>query len=301
MVSPSIAGLSTPEAPFDPALIAQMANALFAARPGESAALPSTPPVSAPSLATVPPGVQAPGNVAPAGSPLSSPAGFGPSVPGTPIPQGQVPGTNLIPAAPGGVLSLANRLPSSLPHAAAGNGLPDTVATVAPAFEPRFGGAALGAPEASAASGSQALRHPAASATPFYFLADGHGQPSPGGRPVPAATAPADPLDAFALQPLLPPNAVTPVPPSGGLPTASSVGNPATPAFYFVDAVQLPNGFVTPAKPAPHATVPLAGQGQHPPFDVHTCGAIFPSCRSGSTASRWCGLTTQPPPTSRSR
>lgn len=276
MVSPPITGPSTPAAPFDPALIAQMANALFAARPGESAALPSTLPASAPGLATVPPGLQAPGNVAPAGSPLSSPAGFGPGVPGTPIPQGQVPGTNLIPAAPGGVLSLANRLPSALPHAAAGNGLPDTVAAVAPAFEPRFGGAALGVPEASAASGSQALRHPATSGAPFYFLADGHGQPSPGGRPAPTATAPVDPLDALALQPLLPPASVTPVPPSGGLPTASPAGAPAAPAFYFVDAVRLPNGFVTPAKPAPHATVPLAGQGQHPPFDVHAVRRDFP-------------------------
>ncbi|HEY1102449.1 MAG TPA: family 2A encapsulin nanocompartment cargo protein cysteine desulfurase [Burkholderiaceae bacterium] len=273
-MSPSFSGPSTPEAPFDPALIAQMANALFAARPGEAAALPTTPPASAPGLATVPPGVQAPGNVAPAGSPLSSPAGFGPGVPGTPIPQGQLPGSNLIPAAPGGVLSLAHRLPSALPHAAAGNGLPDTVATVAPAFEPRFGGAALGVPEAHAAGGSQAARHPATGALPYYFLADGHGQPSPGGRP---ATPPAgDPLDALALQPLLPPTAVTPVPPSGGLPGGSATNASPAPAYYFVDAVTLPNGFVTPAKPAPHATVPLAGQGQHPPFDVNAIRRDFP-------------------------
>lgn len=245
-MSPSIAGRSTPEAPFDPALIAQMANALFAARPGEATALPGTPLASAPGLTTVPPGVQPPSNVAPAGSPLSSPAGFGPSVPGTPIPQGQVPGTNLIPAAPGGVLSLAHRLPSALPRAVAGNGLPDTVATVAPAFEPRLGGTALGVPEAAAASGSPVL-----------------GPPS-------------DPLDALALQPLLPPTAATPVPPSSGLSTALGVGASPTPAFYFVDAVQLPNGFVTPAKPAPHATVPLAGQGRHPPFDVHAVRRDFP-------------------------
>ncbi|MES3011381.1 MAG: family 2A encapsulin nanocompartment cargo protein cysteine desulfurase [Pseudomonadota bacterium] len=245
-MSPNFSVPSTPEAPFDPALIAQMANALFAARPG----------ATAPGLATVPPGVQAPGNMAPAGSPLSSPAGFGPGVPGTPIPQGQIPGSNLIPAAPGGVLSLANRLPSALPHAVAGNGLPDTVASVAPAFEPRFGGAALGVPEA------------------YYFLANGHGQPSPGGR---SATPPAgDPLDALALQSLLPPPAVTPVSPSGGLAGASPANAPSAPAYYFVDAVTLPNGFVTPAKPAPHATVPLAGQGQHPPFDVNAVRRDFP-------------------------
>lgn len=275
MASSSSFGPSVPAAPLDAALIAQMANALFAARPGEATALPSTPPASVPGLATVPPGVQAPGNVAPAGSPLSSPAGFGPGVPGTPIPQGQLPGTNLIPAAPGGVLSLANRLPSALPHAVTGNGLPDTVATVAPAFEPRFGGVALGVPEAHAAGGSQAARHPAAGALPYYFLADGHGQPSPGGRP--ATPQLADPLDALALQPLQPPAAVAPVPPSSGLPGAApSAPSSAAPAFYFVDAVTLPSGFVTPAKPAPHATVPLAGQGQHPPFDVHAVRRDFP-------------------------
>ncbi len=242
-MSPNFSVPSVPEAPFDAAVIAQMANALFAARPG----------ATSPGLATVPPGVQAPGNMAPAGSPLSSPAGLGPGVPGTPIPQGQIPGSNLIPAAPGGVLSLANRLPSALPHAVAGNGLPDTVTTVAPAFEPRIGGAALGVPEA------------------YYFLANGHGQPSPGGRP-----AAADPLDALALQSLLPPAAVTPVSPSAGLPSTAPANASPTPAYYFVDAVTLPNGFVTPAKPAPHATVPLAGQGQHPPFDVHAVRRDFP-------------------------
>lgn len=244
-MSPNFSVPSVPDAPFDPALIAQMANALFAARPG----------ATAPGLATVPPGVQAPGNLAPAGSPLSSPAGLGPGVPGTPIPQGQIPGSNLIPAAPGGVLSLANRLPSALPHAVAGNGLPDTVTTVAPAFEPRAGGAALGVPEA------------------YYFLADSHGQPSPGGR---FAKPAADPLDALALQSLQPPAVVTPVSPSGGLPGASPANASQAPAYYFVDAVTLPNGFVTPAKPAPHATVPLAGQGQHPPFDVHAVRRDFP-------------------------
>lgn len=242
-MSPNFSVPSVPEAPFDAAVIAQMANALFAARPG----------ATSPGLATVPPGVQAPGNMAPAGSPLSSPAGLGPGVPGTPIPQGQIPGSNLIPAAPGGVLSLANRLPSALPHAVAGNGLPDTVTTVAPAFEPRAGGAALGVPET------------------YYFLANGHGQPSPGGRP-----AAADPLDALALQSLLPPASVTPVSPSAGLPSTAPANVSPTPAYYFVDAVTLPNGFVTPAKPAPHATVPLAGQGQHPPFDVHAVRRDFP-------------------------
>ena len=48
------------------------------------------------------------------------------------------------------------------------------------------------------------------------------------------------------------------------------------PKFYFVDAVVLPSGYVTPAKPAPHGAAPLAGQGQHPPFDVQAIRRDFP-------------------------
>jgi cysteine desulfurase/selenocysteine lyase len=43
-----------------------------------------------------------------------------------------------------------------------------------------------------------------------------------------------------------------------------------------VDSVVLPTGYVTPAKPAPHATVPLAGQSAHPAFDVHAVRRDFP-------------------------
>ena len=186
-----------------------MASALFGALPGEQARTA---------------GVQAPVNIAPAGSPLVSPAGFGPGVPGTPIPQGQVPGTNLMPASPTPVLSLAHRAPALLPHAAAGNGLPDNVVAQLPAYEPRFGSGALGVPEA---------------ASPFYFVSDSFGHPSAGGLPAAAASAP---------------------------------------KYYFVDAVELPNGYVTPVNHGPDATVPVAnaGAGQHPPFDVNAIRRDFP-------------------------
>ncbi|MDR6859907.1 cysteine desulfurase/selenocysteine lyase [Variovorax guangxiensis] len=172
------------EAPFDPALLAQMASAMFAALPGAGA-----------------PGVQAPVNIAPPGSPLASPAGVGPGVPGTPIPQGQVPGTNLIPASPTPVLSLAHRAPALLPHATAANGVPDHVTSTVPAYEPRFGSGVLGVPQAVASS---------------------------------------------------------------------------EPKFYFIDSVVLPSGHVTPAKPAPHGTVALAGQQQDPGFDLHAVRRDFP-------------------------
>jgi len=234
------------EAPFDPAILARMASAMFAALPG-------TPPASLP-------GAQFPANIAPPGSPLVSPAGFGPGVPGTPIPQGQVPGTNLLPASPTQLPSLANRAPALLPHAVAGNGVPDTVLSVAPAFEPRSGGHVLGVPPVQP---SQAA---SSGASPYYFLGGNHGQPAGAGGF--AVHDPFADLAALAVsrEPAAPPSA-PPVPVNG-----------RDAQFYFVDAVRLPSGFVTPAKADPRGpeAVPLAGSGQHPPFDVNAVRRDFP-------------------------
>ena len=273
------------EAPFDPALLARMATQLFAALPGEVSApaglhsaggLPGTPPASYPGLPGVPPGVQAPGNIAPPGSPLVSPAGLGPSVPGTPIPQGQVPGSNLIPASPTQVLSLANRAPALLPHATAGNGVPDSVISTVPAYEPRFGTGLLGVPEAHAASPGQAASHPATGAVPFYFLGDTHGHPSPGGRGTDSASPVHDDFAGFpSAQAGLP---YLGAPPAASAPVAASAPS-SEPKYYFVDSVRLTSGYVTPAKAHPHGepgAVPLAGSGQHPPFDVNAIRRYFP-------------------------
>ena len=228
-----------------------MASALFAALPGQS--------VSAPGQLAGASGVQAPVNIAPAGSPLVSPAGFGPGVPGTPIPQGQVPGTNLIPASPTPVLSLAHRAPALLPHAQATNGLPDTLVTQLPAYEPRFGSGVLGVPEAAGAAPS-----------PFYFLSDSFGQPSAGGAPIGDGFA----SPAAGSAPARPPSSA---PALAGSPAAAPAGVISSePKYYFVDAVVLPSGYVTPAKPAPHGTVPQAGAGQHPPFDINAIRRDFP-------------------------
>jgi cysteine desulfurase/selenocysteine lyase len=297
--APSQAGFSPP---FDPALIASMASALFGALPGEQSRVA---------------GVQAPVNLAPAGSPLSSSAGFGPGVPGTPIPQGLVPGTNLIPASPTPVLSIANRAPALAPHAQAGNGLPDMVVMQLPAYEPRFGSGVLGVPEASGASASEASRHPGAdSASPFYFLNDGFGHPSAGGLPVnapiqdgfsqfnfahPVFDTPAIAAQPSYTQPMAEPSAlevpsglaapatppvapayVSAAPARPDAATASATEPvPAgvittEPKYYFVDSVVLPNGYVTPAKPAPGATVPVAASDKHPPFDVNAIRRDFP-------------------------
>ena len=228
-------------APIDPALLARLATELFAA-----------PPFSVP-------GAQAPVNIAPPGSPLVSPAGFGPSVPGTPIPQGQIPGSNLIPASPTPVLSLANRAPALAPTAQAGNGVPDKLLSTVPAYEPRFGSGLLGVPE-----GLDTGR-PSAAASPYYFLNGTHGHPE-------AATLPKNTsAESLTLFPVIP----APINPSAGsaaAPTAAST----SPQYYFVDAVVLPSGYVTPAKVQPHAVVPLAGGDRHPPFDVHAVRRDFP-------------------------
>ena len=182
---PSGAGPTVPEPVVpaglpDPAELAQLAQAFFRALPGEAtspagapaqAGVPLQPPASAsslvlPSTRVLPHGIQPSLDFAPPGSPLASPAGLGPNVPGTPIPQGTVPGANLLPATPDRLPPLAHRIPARLPHAAAGNGLPDVLVTEAPAFLPRSGGAALGVPEAS---GAQAAT---AAATPVPALSD---------------------------------------------------------------------------------------------------------------------------------
>ena len=262
---------SGPEAPIDPAVLARMANAMFAALPG-------SPPSSFPSpgQSGAPIGVQAPVNIAPGGSPLASPAGFGPSVPGTPLPQGLVPGGNLLPASPTPLASLAHRAPALAPHAQAGNGVPETVATALPAYEPRFGGAVLGVPEGHGAGAQQAATHPAGGAAPFYFLNPGYGHPAPGGAGTDAMpTRRDDPLDSLAQLSF----ATPPVPraTSASPGTAVPQTTPSTePKFYFVDAVVLPSGDVTPAKPAPHGTAPQADRGRHPAFDVHAVRRDFP-------------------------
>jgi cysteine desulfurase/selenocysteine lyase len=236
------------QAPFDPALIAQLANAFFNAAPLNLASAPPTPsPFSSPgSLASLP-GVQAPFNIAPAGSPLAGPAGLGPSVPGTPFPQGLAPGANLIPASPTPVASLANRAPALQPHAVAGNGVPDTVFTQLPAYEPRFGGGALGVPEASAAQ------------APVY-------QPHAGG----SALGVPQPHASVASVPSTPSLTTAPV-------TTPSLQTPSSePKFYFIDSVILPSGYVTPAKAAPHQTHSVPQASGHPPFDVHAVRRDFP-------------------------
>ncbi|KVN28414.1 cysteine desulfurase [Burkholderia pyrrocinia] len=248
----------------DPATLARLASEFFSTPPGQATApgvsagsgavggVPSALPAAAPILASV-------SNPAPAGSPLAGPGGTGTGVPGLALQDkalGKVAGANLAPSAPTHVLSLGNRAPALAPHAAAQNGLPDSVVSIAPAFEPRVGGAALGVPQAAGAVNETA---PAAAPSPYYFT-DGALQ---GWQ--------ATPQDI-----VVPTNGVA-SPEAFGLPgddalrelLALSRHAPAQPAPQRAT----PHYFVDDARAAePHT---LTG-GAHPPFDVNAIRRDFP-------------------------
>ncbi|MDR8729516.1 family 2A encapsulin nanocompartment cargo protein cysteine desulfurase [Burkholderia pseudomultivorans] len=270
-VNPAVPGsdaLALPHAPLpaglpDPAALARLAAEFFSTPPGQATApglsagsgavggVPSALPAAAPILAST-------SNPAPAGSPLAGPGGTGTGVPGLALPQGKAAGTNLAPSAPTHVLSLGNRVPALAPHAAAQNGLPDNAVSIAPALEPRVGGAALGVPQAHAAASEQAARQ----ASPYYFtdgaLQGWHATPQDIVVPSSGLALP----EAFglpgddALRELL---AVRRDAPASGAPRASGADVPR----YFIDDARAAE---------PHA---LAG-GAHPPFDVNAIRRDFP-------------------------
>ncbi|WP_175780792.1 family 2A encapsulin nanocompartment cargo protein cysteine desulfurase [Burkholderia anthina] len=261
--------LALPHAPLpaglpDPAALARLASEFFATPPGQATApglsagsgavggVLSALPAAAPILASV-------SNPAPAGSPLAGPGGTGTGVPGFALPQGKAPGANLAPSAPTHVLSLGNRVPALAPHAAAQNGLPDNAVSIAPAFEPRVGGAALGVPQASAAVSDGAVKA-APTASPYYFT-DGSLQ---GWQ--------ATPQDIVV--------------PSNGLASPEAFGLPGDDALRDLLAVHrdvpasrasgadVPRYFIDDA----HAAEPQGNlhRGAHPPFDVNAIRRDFP-------------------------
>jgi cysteine desulfurase/selenocysteine lyase len=173
---PDIPAAAVPAGLPDADTLARLANAFFSTLPGNAVphdgasavgGLPSALPAAVPVLSTVT-------NPAPAGSPLAGPGGTGTGVPGVSVPAGRAPGSNLLPSAPTHVLTLGNRAPALAPHAAAQTGLPDNVVTIAPALEPRAGGAALGVPPVPANAPAAGLPVStqganAAQSAPFYF------------------------------------------------------------------------------------------------------------------------------------
>ena len=144
--------------PIDVSTLAQLANAFFAALPGDG--LKATAPQHAPTPTSTIPGtsalggVTAPVNVLPAGTSLG-PMANGPQLPGT-----YLSGANMVPQSPHSAVSMVASTPSLMPHSVAPNGLPDNAAIVPPAVDGRLGGAALGVPQAYAFS-----------TTPHYYFA----------------------------------------------------------------------------------------------------------------------------------
>jgi cysteine desulfurase/selenocysteine lyase len=116
----------------DVATLSRLANEFFASLPGTPAAG----------------GVAVPVNPQPAGLTLP-PGSFGPSTPSA-VPFGALPpGANLAPNSPQAPANVLAQAPASLPHAQAGNGLPDLLVTAAPGYDGRLGGQALGVPAPS--------------------------------------------------------------------------------------------------------------------------------------------------------
>ncbi|WP_225975848.1 family 2A encapsulin nanocompartment cargo protein cysteine desulfurase, partial [Paracidovorax avenae] len=163
-----------------------------------------------------------------------------------------------LPASPTPLASLAHRAPALVPHAQAGNGVPDHAFAAVPAYEPRTGSALTGV----APVGEPAAR--SAAASPYYFSDFTH----PG-----SASASGQGLDALSRLPFAVPDVPQAVPASAAREAVPS----SEPRFYFVDAVTLPDGYVTPAHPSRLAApaVPGASTGGGG-FDVHAVRRDFP-------------------------
>src|SRR5258708_4936729 len=266
----------------DPATLASLANALFSALPGNAPQVGGAPDVAA-TLPFTAPVTSEISNPAPAGSPLAGPGGAGTGVPGAALPQGHVPGGNLLPSAPTHVLSLGNRAPALAPHAAAQNGLPDSAVTVAPALDPRFGGAALGVPEGHGAqrpsAGGAAPASPV-SAAPYYFL----GETAQARTPTVASPDIVVPgWNEVSAQSLGLPVVDHPLPDHRfpyHTPPASQATPSVAPAQHTAGSHYFLNLNEGPQFPG-HTSVrtdgvPHAGPSAHPPFDVNAIRRDFP-------------------------
>ncbi|CAE6718626.1 Cysteine desulfurase [Paraburkholderia nemoris] len=261
----------------DPATLASLANAFFSALPGNAPQVGGAPDVAA-TLPYMAPVTGEISNPAPAGSPLAGPGGAGTGVPGAALPQGHVPGGNLLPSAPTHALSLGNRAPALAPHAVAQNGLPDSAVTVAPALDPRFGGAALGVPEAHGAQRPSAGG--AAPASPYYFLGEtAQARTStvaspdivvPGWNEVSAQSLGLPGVDQPLAEQRFPydrPAASQAAP--GVAPAQHTAGS-----HYFLN---LNEGSQFPGHSSAKTDgVPHAGPSAHPPFDVNAIRRDFP-------------------------
>lgn len=260
----------------DPATLTRLANEFFAALPGSTPAGNGVPGSAPSELAAAAPALPASTNPVPPGSPMAGPSGAGSGIPGAAMPQGKVPGANLAPSAPTHVLSLGNRAPALLPHATAQNGLPDNLVTVAPALDSRYGGTALGVPEAAGTNVPTEGMPGRSSASPYYFLDLAR---PPAYNPEGASPSAIPALDLFAVPSMVPADVPASTAPSHATPFGSPRGmtdtvsaQPDATGRYFLDDIHSPG---TPA--SARASEPAApDQTAHPPFDVNAVRRDFP-------------------------
>ena len=223
---------SEAQSPLDIRTLAFLANEFFAALPGDVPTVSGNLPSSTVPGTSALGGVTAPANVLPAGSALS-PIGNGPQTPGA-----YVPGSNMVPQSPQSAVSMVASTPALVPHAAAPNGLPENVATVPPAVDGRFGGVALGAPQAYGSSqdaplDTSGLGFPGLDDIKALLLGIDHRRPNV-------------PVDNK----------------SGKLPSSNSAD------YYFASPQRQTHGF--------SERVPQADESRHPAFDVNAVRRDFP-------------------------
>jgi cysteine desulfurase/selenocysteine lyase len=229
----------------DVAALARMATELLRTLPGAAPIGPSS----------------APSNPQPAG--LSLPPGaLEPSTPAALAPLGAPPGANTLARSPEIAAGPIGRIPALLPHAQAAHGVPDSVLTSFPAYDPRTGSAVLAVPHAAAAPRSAAV-DPAgearsAAAPAYYFLGGGQSE-------LPSSPAVQDPATLFDLAAFAP---RTPGITADPAPAAPRAPAPAAGQFYFLDP---------PAQRAPATSkAPPRHADRHPPFDVLAIRRDFP-------------------------
>ena len=228
----------------DVATLARLAGEFFSALPGAGPAMGGVPVPTNPQPAglSLPPGITGP----------STPAATSPSLP---------PGANLVPDSPQSPANAVASTPALLPHAQAGNGVPDGALVAAPAYDGRAGSHVLGVPEAYATpapSVSPPGGGTSAPASPYYFI----GEPNRLPESAPTSLPGSDRVSAQsfglpgddALRPLLSqPKAPEP-----------ATTTPSAGSYYFLDNVSR------------DGAVPQVPASAHPAFDVNAVRRDFP-------------------------
>ncbi len=334
---PGLGGAPLPGLP-DLTLLTRLANELFSAPPGmspspdgspwrpagdvapgrvaDAAGAPTLPPSSGQALSSTPPlgGVSLPVNPQPGGSAVPA-ALNGPAIPGQVPLVGVVPGANLLPTSPQTAGNLFASRPANVPHAQAGNGLPESLPTFGPAIEPHVGGAALGVPPVRGATpvqepaplqgvpswlqGAPSFSDPfngtppvVGGPTAFDASRSAYATPPRGGAPLPGG-----PLPAFGV-----PSSAESLPASPALPGSPSLpgGAPGVAAAQPGSLDRLAGEAINAAGPPPAPALPFATGAAPEASDVPAGGTVpvlLPAPPGATPTSALPGASTATPAT----